>query len=326
LTTYLNNLGTFRIKVLKYNEALFAAALLNYADTNLNQAVIDAYRDVAPMYYKLLREYRRVTRQLRDSVNTLRLTMLDPATADTVGSELNFLQGLYALAAAQAQPPPVLPSNRIDEKVPELAINISNLDSADAFYLRIIHKEVTNQSMYFKKVHYGTWDYGSLTVPFRFRPAPAHNTISASEGKGTIVPVPAPSASDASISLSGYIGRKWGRTRFFEDPSMTANMVAFEPVLITGPTVIAMSLSNVDTSSRYANSATQNSYIGPSNIIAWSFGGGFVLQYKTVNLGLFVGADVPLVAHIGWVYAGHPWFGFGIGVNLGMLSSGSGVN
>ncbi len=327
LAVYLADLATYGSKLKDYNEALFVAALGNYDDTSKNRVVIEAYRDLAPRYFRLIRDYHRVTHQLKDSVNTLRYTMLDPLTTDTPKAELDFLQGLYVIETTKAQPPPsALPPDRIDQNIPEMAINISNPDSADAFYLRIIHKAVTNQSMYYKKLHYGTWDYGSLTVPLRYRPAPAHNTISATEGKGTTVPVPAPSASDASISLSAYIGRKWGHTRFFEDPSMTANMVAIEPVLITGPTLIALSLSNVDSSSRYANHLTQNSYIGPSNMLAWSFGTGIVVQYKTVNLGLFVGTDVPLVAHIGWVYAGHPWIGFGIGVNLGMLSSGSGVN
>jgi hypothetical protein len=174
-------------------------------------------------------------------------------------------------------------------------------------------------------MHFGTWDYGTATVPFRYRFAPSKSTIISQSGNANSA-ISAPSESDATLGLGIYFGRKWGDTWFYEDPSKTTNTVSIEITLITGPTLIPLSLSNVDSSSKYVGYLHGYNYTGPTNIIAWSVAPGMVFQWKTINFGLYGGIELPLARKVAWVYADKLWLGFGIGVNLGMLSSGNSVN
>jgi hypothetical protein len=211
----------------------------------------------------------------------------------------------------------------IDGYIQETAVPLDGNDSAQNLYLRIFHKGRSNQPFYFVPVHFSTWDYGALTVPFRYRFARSNAHIFTQQGKDSSSTVP--EESDAQLSLSGYFGRKWGHTKFYEDPSQTANVASIEAVLTGGPSLIPLSLSNIDSTSKYAGAKNGYSYAGPANIIALSFGAGIVLQWTTVNLGIFFGWDIPITGGTGWVYADKPWIGFGIGVNLGMLTSGKGI-
>jgi hypothetical protein len=323
---YSNLLKSYKSYLRAYDSSQFVAQKKNFLDTSLNRYFIRRYDTLKIKYYTLLRQYHEISSLLTAPLDIIRYDILDPTKIeDTIKNQLAFISGLYDLYSLKFKPPPILPKDIVNKTKREIAISISNSDSASNFYFNIIHKSLVNQPIFYGKFHYGTWDYGSITVPFRYRPGPPNRHVISQAGKDTST-ISATSASDATINLSLYIGRKWGHTRFYEDPTMTVNTVSIEPVAITGPSLIALSLSNVDSSSRFANYKTQYNYTGPSNIIAWSFGGGLVLQYKTINLGVFVGTDVPLTGHTGWVYAYRPWFGFGIGVNLGMLSSGNAVN
>jgi hypothetical protein len=199
------------------------------------------------------------------------------------------------------------------------------LDSANNFFFHIIHKSILHQSIFYKSLHFGTWDYGTITVPFRYRFPRSRGHIITSAGKDSST-VTVPSESSAALNLTLYFGRKWGHTRFFEDPSQSKNTFTVEAAFIMGPTLIPLSLANVDSSSKYVGIKNSYSYTGPANIIAWSFAGGAVLQWKSINFGLFGGLDVPLTGNTGWVYAYKPWIGFGIGVNLGVFTSGNAVN
>ena len=128
-----------------------------------------------------------------------------------------------------------------------------------------------------------------------------------------------------------YIGRKWGRTRFYADPTMTNNTVSVECMAFAGPSLIALSLSNIDSATtKYITvssvmNKTTNTYIGPANMIALSTGGGVVLGYQKFSFGFFGGIDIPMTPQSGWVYNKKFWIGFGIGVNLGVISSGKGI-
>jgi hypothetical protein len=54
--------------------------------------------------------------------------------------------------------------------------------------------------------------------------------------------------------------------------------------------------------------------------MTFSTGLSFTVEFGALNLGLFSGVDLPL-QNSPWVYSGKPWIGFGIGFNLGMLTS-----
>jgi hypothetical protein len=211
--------------------------------------------------------------------------------------------------------------------LPDTAIPLKNNDFSDSFYLQIVKKNILNKPIYFISLPYSAWDYGALTIPFRYRFARSSSFIATPSSKA----IPSEEESDATLNLSTYFGRKWGRTRFYADPTMTHNTLSLETVVCGGPSLIPLSLSNIDSSSKEISSSTSmgkisNSYIGPANMIALSLGGGVVLGWQKFNVGFFSGYDFPLTPNTGWVYRKKVWLGFGIGVNLGMVSSGKSLN
>jgi hypothetical protein len=296
-----------------------------HPDTKLQQDIATSeYQIIRQRYMEVEDIYHDLSRERKKQLNN-QLTDLENADKDARPAlAIAYVESLLAFQNEFPRPQPPLAINTADARIPETAISISGTDSAANFYFKIIHKSLVRQSIFFLPYHYGAYDYGTLTVPFRYRFAPKNKLIFTQSGKDSFAT--APSASDAAISLAVYFGRKWGRTRFYENSSQSHNTFSFEPVVITGPTLIPMSISNVDSNSRYVSAKTAYVYIGPNNIISWSVGLGAVLEWKTINIGVFAGKDFPLVANTGWIYARKTWIGFGIGVNLGMLSSGNAVN
>lgn len=191
---------------------------------------------------------------------------------------------------------------------------ITNLDSAQKFYLQVNNKLAAGSPIVFISIPYSLTQYGAMTIPFKFRWAPPGRSIKAKSPSGSDSVVSAPSESSASINLSGYIGRKWGRTRFYFDGSKTHNTTSFMLAAFIGPTLVALNGTNTEAKDSFVVNT-------PSNILALSYGGAAVFEWRAIDFGLFGGADVPLTSHYGWVYRNRFWLGFGIGVNLGMFST-----
>jgi hypothetical protein len=242
---------------------------------------------------------------------------------DNMFDAVQFIDKLSVLEKQYPYPLIPLPPSTLDEMVPETAIPISKNDSANNFYFKILQKKLVSQTVYYQSFHYSTYDYGTLTIPLRYRFSPKHHYVYTVNGKDSTGL--ASSSADATINLSVYGGRKWGRTHFYENPTQTHNTVSFEAAVFLGPTLVALSASNVDTSSTFTGAKRAYTYSGPSNIIAVTAGAGGVLQWRTFNIGLFGGWDFPLIGEARWVYAHKFWLGFGIGVNLGMFNSGKSV-
>ncbi len=80
-----------------------------------------------------------------------------------------------------------------------------------------------------------------------------------------------------------------------------------------GPTLLSLSNANV--------AYPHNTDSLPSQSIALSFGAAATLEWRAIDLGLFIGADYSLPNHLNWVDK-KIWIGFGLGMYLGMLASG----
>jgi hypothetical protein len=285
-------------------------------------------------YDSVIWAYGKLCNPLRFSIDSLHKIIADPATRKPymVLNAILYFQLLDAFYHTKAQNnakdtiifPGKIAVRPQDDLIPETAIPIDGEDSAGNFYFRTIHKALMYQSIYHQPFSYATWDYGALTIPYRYRFSPRNKYVYTSPGKDSSAP--ATSASEAAINVSFYIGRKWGRTRFYEDPTMSHNTLSGEVAFVTGPTLVAMTAANVDTLNHFTGIRRAYAYTGPSNIIAWSVGLGGVLQVRTINFGAFGGLDFPLQGNTGWIYSKHFWLGFGIGVNLGMFASGHSVN
>jgi len=207
----------------------------------------------------------------------------------------------------------------------DVARPLNDNDNADSFYLQVLKKRVLGDYISYLSIPYSTRDFGTLTIPFKYRPAPKNVRVYTSSGSQV---QGAQSESDPQINIGMYLGRRWGRTKYYYDQSRTTNTLFTEIIGFAGPSIVPLNLSNVDSAKGrsggfISTSSTNYSYNGPSNLIAASVGGGFLLGYEQFSFGLFLGADFPITPNYGWVYRNKPWIGFGIGINLNVLSSGN---
>jgi hypothetical protein len=325
-STYKGLLVEYRMRIFEYNADLFSATIDHFNKKTENDAFTNKYRSIVSLYTPLRAKYDSLVNNQKTNLEDAWSAAHNPGQIqDSLVNNVAFINQLFSLATSKDSVPPALPDNILSKEIYETAIALSADDSANNLYFSIIQKKTLSQSMYYRSFHYGTWDYGTATIPFRIRFAQPKKTIYTTSGK-TATTASAPSESDGTFNVSGYLGRKWGHTRFYEDPSMTTNTVAVEAALVTGPTLIALSNSNIDTTSKYSGYKNGSNYVGPENIVAWSTAVGGVLQWKVISVGFYAGADIPLTPHTGWVYAHQLWIGFGIGVNLGMFSSNNSVN
>ena len=195
-----------------------------------------------------------------------------------------------------------------DKNVVDIAKPLSAEDSVNNFYLQIKNKATIGDKTYFISIPYTMLQYGAVTIPFKFR-WPPHTISKTSVG----VPYSTPSESSASFNVAAYVGKKWGRTRFYFDGSKTHNTMSAMVSFFAGPSLVSLSSTNVDSSIDLSTKA--------SSILAFSVGPAATLEWRSINFGIFGGWDMPFQSKTGWVYKGRFWFGFGIGVNLGMFTS-----
>lgn len=201
------------------------------------------------------------------------------------------------------------------KRVGDHAIPISADDSAQNFYLQIDNKAAANDPIVYISLPYALTQYGAFTIPYKYRFAPKNTRIyTKSPQNSTDSVVSAPSESTGSINVAFYVGRKWGRTRFYYDQTKTKNTLSFMLSGFVGPTLVSLSSVNV--------AYPHNTDSLPSQSIALSLGGAATLEWRLIDLGLFIGADYSLPKHINWVYDKKVWIGFGLGINLGMFAQG----
>ncbi len=201
-----------------------------------------------------------------------------------------------------------------DRLKPDYAIPISKGDSAQNFYLQVNNKIFAKDPLSYMVLHYSLTLVGAMTIPFKYRWPPhgvnIYNKNPQTQGDSIIA---APSESTGSINIALFLGRKWGGTKFYFDPSKTKNTIAVMTSVFAGPTLINLSNANV----AYPKSVDSL----PSAALAFSFGGALSIEWKGIDLGLFGGADFTSKSYH-WIYNRRFWLGFGIGVNLSMFTSG----
>jgi len=196
-----------------------------------------------------------------------------------------------------------------------VAIPIKPTDSAQNFYYTVKNKLLVQNPTYYISLPYAVYQYGATLIPFRVRFGNGSKT-SVKDASNTYT-YSTPTESSSNLSLATYIGRKWGRSRFYYDATKSHNTVAFMLAAFGGFTSVSLSANNLSAIDINTPSDV-NKY--PSSMLAYSTGVAATLELGSFNLGLFTGVDVPL-QHTKWVYSDRPWIGFGIGFNLGMLNS-----
>lgn len=202
--------------------------------------------------------------------------------------------------------------------IPHYAIPVELMDSAQNFTLQVKPQNVVNDPTYYIKLRYHLLQYGPLVIPYKYRFANNVKTGGYTPGQGTpgapgTDTISAPSESTGSLNLSLYLGYKFGTTKFYYDATKSHNTVAGMISVFAGPSLVALSASNVAFNTDLSRT--------PAQIIAVSTGLAFSVEWQSFSFGLFSGLDLPLEQNSPWVYKGRPWIGFGVGFNLGMITS-----
>lgn len=183
----------------------------------------------------------------------------------------------------------------------QIAGTINSTDTIDIkhyYFLKIEDRGTMSKPASFISLQYATTEFGVTTIPFKYRFGNKKDSI----------------PNDASTAVAGgfYFGRKWGRTRFYQDKLKTVNTLSFTSAIFLSPVVIALS---PDVSKREVTTK--------SNEFGLGFGAAFLLSYTDINIGFLVGIDAPISGESKkWIYANKPWIGFGIGYKLAVLNAG----
>ncbi|AHJ95293.1 hypothetical protein Hsw_PB0003 (plasmid) [Hymenobacter swuensis DY53] len=166
------------------------------------------------------------------------------------------------------------------------------------YYTTVGKRKQLNTAVSYVSIPYAATEIGAATVPFKYRFGNTSKIVSNQL------------LSDISAGL--YIGRKWGRTRFYADKERNHNSAAFTIGFMLSPTIISIDSTNTRNEVK-----TKSDEMGITTALATMY------SYRDISFGLFFGADHPVTGRSGrWVYANKPWIGFGLGYKLSMLGGG----
>lgn len=179
---------------------------------------------------------------------------------------------------------------------------VNNRDSVDNFYLVVTNRSTLGDATFYRSFPYATTEIGAISIPFKYYFGNSNKEI--------------PNNVSKSINGGMYIGRKWGRQRFYYDSSKNHESASFVASAFGGPTEIDLKESNV-------KNKDTSVFKGESSELGVSLGVGFLYSYRNFNVGFYIGEDVPLNKNTrNWKYANRLWLGFGIGYGLNILNAG----
>jgi len=176
---------------------------------------------------------------------------------------------------------------------------VSENDSMNSYYIMFPKSNTLKDTpRNYISIPFAWTEIGAVTVPFKFRFA-----------HGDSIPNDLSSAFNAGV----YVGRKWGRTRFYENKDFNHNSIGVTLAAFAAPTQITIESAN--TEGRVKNKA---------NELGLSTGVGLMLEiHNDFNIGFFGGIDIPVSGKsYYWDYANKLWIGFGIGYKLTMFGGG----
>jgi hypothetical protein len=177
---------------------------------------------------------------------------------------------------------------------------VNSTDTAANFYFQISKRTLLSEPISYKSIPYVNYEVGAITIPFKYWFK--NNAKEIQNNTST------------EINAGVYVGRKWGRKRFYYDSSINHESASFILAAFGGPSKIELTKEMTRDSSEFR---------GNSNELALSLGSGAMYSYRDFNIGLFGGWDLPMsTAGRNWMYANRFWFGFGIGFSLKMFNGG----
>ncbi len=171
-------------------------------------------------------------------------------------------------------------------------------DLSDEYYyfIKLPRRSKMNTAVTYLSLKYATWEYGLTTVPYKYFRGDKNDSI--------------PNLAIKDFNAGLYIGRKWGRTRFYHDKSKIHHSVSYMTTTFLSPTLISLTpeTTNIKT-------------YRPGTELGLTFGFGLMASYRDINLGLLGGWDIPLSsAGRNWNYYKEFWIGMGLGYKLNIFT------
>lgn len=176
---------------------------------------------------------------------------------------------------------------------------VNSQDDLSEEYYYFIHlpkRNRMNNAVSYLSLKYATWEYGLTTVPYKYFSGNQNDSI--------------PNLAIKDFNAGLYIGRKWGRTRFYYDKNMKHHSMSYMTTTFLSPTLI--SLTPETTNIKNYRSGTE---------LGLTFGFGLMASYRDINLGLLGGWDIPMSpAGRNWNYYKEFWIGMGLGYKLNIFA------
>lgn len=170
-------------------------------------------------------------------------------------------------------------------------------DREGKYYIKLKNRE----SIKFK---FTTGEIGTLTVPFKIRPGITNSLKSLD------------AFIQSDINLNTYIGVSRGYIRYWYRDGMDTQI---DRISGSAGLILGFSSQKLDATS---SSLEYQPYSGSIDILILTYGVGIYTSFYDFKIGIFGGVDMshgPIARK--WNYDRQPWYGFGIGYNLGFLKS-----
>lgn len=176
------------------------------------------------------------------------------------------------------------------------------VDSSHYFYFELPVKRRAGDVTKYISIPYATWEFGVTTIPFKYR--------FGNRSTDSLTAIPNETTVDVNAGI--YVGRKWGRTRFFSDKSRTSNSLSYTFGMFASPMVIVL-----------GPKTSHQKVSRESNELGIGTGLALMVAYRDINVGILGGFDIPVTGESSkWIYSTQPWIGFGIGYKLALLGAG----
>ncbi len=168
-------------------------------------------------------------------------------------------------------------------------------DDAGKYFFQIKKRNTLKEIVEYESIPYAVLEVGAVTIPFKYWKGRDGN----------------PNNTSTDFNAGVYLGRKWGRQRFYYDKDKNHKSVALTLAIFSGPSKIDITKDNITDTLKFKKASSQ---------LNLSVGTGAMLSYRSFNIGVFSGYDIPLTTEArNWQYANKRWIGFGVGYSINLL-------
>lgn len=193
-------------------------------------------------------------------------------------------------------------------------LRVDSTDSVNNFCLLIKKRSIVKNLIYFYRVPFARWEAGAVNIPLQF--TPGHNDVALN------------GISTTFLNVNAFLGRAWGNTKFYYDPSKTHTAFTGMLSVFAGvgqlPALTIQSNGAGKPPNNSYNLSPQAASLAGTSQLGFSYGAGATVTIDIFDLGLFVGNTLGIGSGElvnGWYGENKWWVGFGLGLNIGMFNN-----